>query len=219
MLTRVREYGSVVSCVCTKSNSTEKWQMGTMWHKTQNTQIGTMWHKTQNDKNLFGGTLFLQPMRQQVYFIESNPRCKALLSLSIYTRQTQQSAQLFSPCVFWWIWYMTPLVGNQSIIINAHHFYSRLVTIIFDNFVQQLMFLTIYLANHSELLLLIRDGTNTSLKRSVGSWWWLVHPHGRYHHGSDHRMQEGAQWMVGLCWVRWQIKIKIMNALISSFYN
>ena len=46
--------------------------------------------------------------------------------------------------------YMTPLVGSQGIIVNAHHFYSRL-GIIFDIFVKQLMLPTIYLANPQDI--------------------------------------------------------------------
>ena len=38
--------------------------------------------------------------------------------------------------------------------------------------------------------LLLRDVTNTLLKRSVGSQWWLVRLHGHYHHGLDHRMHD-----------------------------
>ena len=48
----------------------------------------------------------------------------ALLTLLVYTRQTQQSAQLFRPCVSG-EFDMTPLVGNQGIIVNSRHFYSR----------------------------------------------------------------------------------------------
>ncbi len=45
---------------CESSNSTEKWQMGKMWHKPQNTQIYLT-------KKRLLRTLFLQPTRQQVY--------------------------------------------------------------------------------------------------------------------------------------------------------
>ena len=136
----------------------------------------------------------------------------ALLTFLIYTRQTQQSAQPFRQCVSG-EFDMTPLVRNQGIIVNAIHFYSRL-GIIFDIFVKKLMLPMIYLATIAKYCkLLIRDVTNTLLKRSVGSRWWSVHPHGHYHHGSDNRMHKGARWMVGLCWVRWQIKIKIINSL------
>jgi len=82
----------------------------------------------------------------------------------------------------------------------------------FGIFVQQIMLLTIYhisLAHKIYCKLLIMDIANTLLKRSVGSRWWLVGPHGHYHHGLDHRTYEGAQLTVGLCWVRWWIKIKI----------
>ena len=41
---------------------------------------------------------------------------------------------------------MTPLVRNQGIIVNVHHFYSSRC-IIFDIFVKQLMLPTIYLVN------------------------------------------------------------------------
>jgi hypothetical protein len=70
---------------------------------------------------------------------------------------------------------MTPLVGNQGIIVKTRHFYGSRV-VIFDIFVEQLKLPTIYLANHEKYhKLLLRDVvTNTLLKRSVGSRWWLV---------------------------------------------
>jgi len=37
--------------------------------------------------------------------------------------------------------------------------------------------------NHHKLL--VKLTINTLEKRSVVSQWWSVHPHGRYHHGSD----------------------------------
>ena len=39
---------------------------------------------------------------------------------------------------------MTPLVGNRGVIVNQHHFYSRMRNM-FGIFVQQIMLLTIYL--------------------------------------------------------------------------
>jgi hypothetical protein len=41
---------------------------------------------------------------------------------------------------------MKPLVGNQGVIVNVHHFYSRRCNI-FEIFVEQLMFPMMYLAN------------------------------------------------------------------------
>jgi len=52
---------------------------------------------------------------------------------------------------------MTPLVGNQGIIVNVHHFYSR-CSIIFDIFVEQLMLTKLYLANPPEISRTITHG-------------------------------------------------------------
>jgi hypothetical protein len=41
---------------------------------------------------------------------------------------------------------MTPLVENRGLIVNLHHFYSSRCNMI-NIFVQQIMLLTIYLAN------------------------------------------------------------------------
>ena len=46
---------------------------------------------------------------------------------------------------------MTPLVGNQGIIVNPRYFYSRRCNI-FDIFVEQIMLLTIYLSNPRDIL-------------------------------------------------------------------
>ena len=48
----------------------------------------------------------------------------AVLSLLVYIRPTHESAQSFRPCVYGQF-DMEPLVGNQGIIVNARHFYSR----------------------------------------------------------------------------------------------
>jgi hypothetical protein len=46
---------------------------------------------------------------------------------------------------------MTPLVVNSGVIVNLHHFY-RSRRNMFDIFVQQIMLLTIYLANPRDIL-------------------------------------------------------------------
>ena len=52
---------------------------------------------------------------------------------------------------------MTPLVGNQGVIVNAGHFYSR-CSIIFNIFVKKLMLLLLYLANPPKILQTITHG-------------------------------------------------------------
>ena len=80
---------------------------------------------------------------------------------------------------------MTPLVGNQGIIVNPRYFYSRRCNI-FDIFVEQILCYRRYISvtHNINCELLITDVANTLLKRSVGSRWWLVHQNGHYHHGT-----------------------------------
>ncbi len=70
---------------------------------------------------------------------------------------------------------MTPLVGNQGVIVNARHLYGK-CSIIFDIFVKKLMLLMLYLATHLKYCkLLLTDVANMMGKRSVGSRRWSVH--------------------------------------------
>ena len=65
--------------------------------------------------------------------------------------------------------------------------------IIFDIFVEQLCYPRYISPTHSKFCeLLLRDIANKTGKRSVGSRWWSVCPHGHYHHGSVHRMHDGS---------------------------
>ncbi len=53
MLTAVTVQIWLLYACVTDFNSTEKWQMGTMWHKTLNMQIKIIWHKTENNRNIY----------------------------------------------------------------------------------------------------------------------------------------------------------------------
>ena len=62
--------------------------------------------------------LFIQTPKVTCISSKAILDANALLTLLIYTRQTQQSAQSFRPFVSG-EFNMTPLVGNQGIIVNA----------------------------------------------------------------------------------------------------
>jgi hypothetical protein len=68
---------------------------------------------------------------------------------------------------------MTPLVGNQGVIVNAHHFYSGLC-IIFDIFVEQLMLPVMYLTNHCEISQTIDHGHCQHAKEQYASRFTLA---------------------------------------------
>ncbi len=65
----------------------------------------------------------------KVTFISSKAilDANAVLTLSIYTRQTQQSAQLFKLCVSGELDLWHPWSEIREIIVNVHHFFSSWV--------------------------------------------------------------------------------------------
>ncbi len=101
-----------------------------------------------------------------------------LLTLSIYTRQTQQSAQSFRPCVsgdfdIWHPWSETWASLSTWAIFTVDWVSS--LKFLSSNLCYQ-RYISPTIAKYCELLL--RDVSNTLLKRSVGSRWWSVRPHG-----------------------------------------
>ena len=61
---------------------------------------------------------------------------------------------------------MTPLVGNRGVIVNLHHFYSIKCNM-FNIFVQQIMLLTIYLANPQNILQTVDHGHHQHIVEEV----------------------------------------------------
>ena len=100
--------------------------------------------------------LFIRTPKITFIFLKATLDANPLLSLSIYIRQTLQSAQSFRPCVCGHF-DKKPLLGNQSVIVKPRYFYSRRCNI-FDIFVVPIMLLVIYLANPRDILRSITHG-------------------------------------------------------------
>ena len=90
---------------------------------------------------------------------------------------------------------MTPLVGNQGVIVNARHFYSSECTL-FDIFVKPLLLPALYLPNAPET---VRDNSaqgSQQVDEEVGGWGRCsARSVSRYGHGTDHLVDylQGSQ--------------------------
>ena len=73
---------------------------------------------------------------------------------------------------------MKPLVQNQSVIVNAHHVYSRRCNI-FDIFVEQLMLAAMYLANPRDISQTVDHRRCQHAKKQCASGFTL--PNGRWY--------------------------------------
>jgi len=74
--------------------------------------------------------------------------------------------------------------------LSTHAMFTVEEVYIFDIFVEPIMLLVISRQPTGYRELLLTDVANILWKRSVGSQWWSVRPHGHYHHGSDHRTHD-----------------------------
>ncbi len=152
------------------------WDLPWVWDTTHHKLVGKRsWQMS--DDTCFG-VIYSHP-NSNMYLVKSDPYANALLTLSVYARQTQQSAQSFSlPChsVEFDIWH--PWLETRSSLSTRAMFTVDVVSS--STFLSRNSCYRCYIlpTHPTYCKLLLTDVANMMGKRSVGSRWWSVRPHG-----------------------------------------